>query len=108
MIAFVSAVSLLLGTLHGTVTRSPTTPVCRDGTPCSAPAKHITLFFTRGGVTRQTTTDEHGRYRVRLAAGLYAVRTNQRLFGKTPQPANVRVRGGLDRRVDFEIDTGIR
>ena len=108
MVAFVSAVSLLVGTLHGTVTRGPTAPVCRVGTPCSAPAKHITLFFTRNGVTRSTTTDARGRYRIRLQAGVYAVKTNQRPFGTTPRPKSVRVRGGLDRRVDFAIDTGIR
>jgi hypothetical protein len=108
LIAFVSSVALLAGTLHGTVTRGPTTPVCRIGTPCSAPAKHVTLFFMRNGVTRSTTTDDRGRYRLRLTAGVYAVRTNQRPFGTTPAPKSVRVRAGLDRRVDFQIDTGIR
>jgi Carboxypeptidase regulatory-like domain len=108
MTALLSAVSLLLGTLHGTVMRGPITPVCSVGTPCSAPAKHVTLSFTRVGVTRKTTTDERGRYRIRLAAGLYSVRTNQRPFGTMPQPRSVRVRGGRDTRVNFEIDTGIR
>ena len=49
-----------------------------------------------------------GRYRVRLTAGLYAVRTNQRPFGTVPQPRRVRVEAGVDRRVNFAIDTGIR
>jgi hypothetical protein len=108
VIAFVSAVSLLAGSLHGTVMRGPTMPACRVGTPCTAPAKHITLRFTRNGVTRTTMTDARGRYRVRLVAGVYSVRTNQRPFGTIPQPSRVRVRGGIDRRVNFAIDTGIR
>jgi carboxypeptidase family protein len=108
VIAFVSAVSLLVGTVHGTVMRGPTVPVCRVGMPCSAPAKHVTLFFTRNGTTRSTKTDDRGRYRLRLQAGVYSVRTDQRPFGTTPEPKTVRVRAGLDRRVDLQIDTGIR
>jgi hypothetical protein len=108
VIALATAISLLLGSLHGTVMRGPTMPVCKIGTPCTAPAKHITLFFTRNGSTRSTMTDERGRYRVRLAAGVYSVRTNQRPFGTVPQPSRVRVRGGIDARVNFAIDTGIR
>ena len=88
--------------------RGPITPVCRVGTPCSAPAKNVTLSFTRNGSTRSTTTDDRGRYSIRLAAGVYAVKTNQRPFGTVPQPRTVRVRGGQSTRVDLAIDTGIR
>jgi hypothetical protein len=108
LVALVSAVALLTGTIHGTVVRSPTAPVCRVGTPCSEPAKHITLTFTRNASTRSTTTDDRGRYSIRLAAGAYAVKTNQRPFGRVPQPSTVRVRASQSRRVDFAIDTGIR
>jgi hypothetical protein len=108
MVATVSAVSLLLGTLHGTVMRGPTAPVCRVGTPCSAPAKHITLYFTRNGTMHSTRTDSLGRYRLRLRAGVYSVKTDQRPFGFRPQPSSVTVRAGIDRRMNFKIDTGIR
>ena len=108
LLAFVSSVALLTGTLHGTVMRGPTAPVCRVGTPCSAPAKHVTLYFRRNSSTRTTTTDDRGRYTIRLPAGLYAVKTNQRPFGTTPQPRTVRVRASASIRVDFAIDTGIR
>jgi hypothetical protein len=108
VLTYVSALSLLVGTLHGTVMRGPISPVCRVGTPCSAPAKHITLFFTRNGTTRRTSTDGLGHYRLRLTAGVYSVKTNQRPFGVRPQPTSVTVRGGIDRRVNFYIDTGIR
>lgn len=108
MVAFVSAVTVLLGTLHGTVTRGPIAPVCRIGTPCTAPAKHVTLFFTRNGTTHSTMTDAQGRYRLRLTAGVYAVKTDQRRFGMIPQPRSVTVRAGIDRRINFTVDTGIR
>ena len=108
VVALVSAVALLTGTIHGQVMRTPTTPVCRVGTPCSAPAKHITLYFTRNGSTRTATTDVKGRYSIQLPAGLYAVKTNQKPFGRIPQPKTVRVRSGASTKVDFAIDTGIR
>jgi Carboxypeptidase regulatory-like domain len=108
LVALFSAVALLTGTIHGTVMRGPTAPVCRVGIPCSAPAKHVTLYFTRNGSTRSTVTDDRGRYAMRLPAGVYAVKTNQRPFGTTPQPRSVRVRAKTRTRVDFDIDTGIR
>jgi hypothetical protein len=103
-----SALALLLGSLHGTVTRGPITPVCQVGVPCNGPAGHVTLMFTRAGATTKTSTDANGRYRIKLKAGYYAVRTNQKPFGTMPKPANVRVVAGRDRTVHFFIDTGIR
>ena len=108
LVALFSAAVLLAGTIHGTVMRGPTAPVCRIGTPCTAPAKHVTLFFTRNGATRTRTTSERGRYSIRLPAGIYAVKTNQRPFGTVPAPRTVRVRAGLDTKADLAIDTGIR
>ena len=108
LVALVSAVALLTGTIHGTVMRGPTAPVCRIGTPCSAPAKHVLLYFKRNGSTRSTTTDDRGRYSILLPAGVYAVKTNQRPFGTVPQPRTVRVRAGHSTRANFAIDTGIR
>ena len=88
--------------------RRPIAPVCRVGIPCSAPAKHVTLYFTRHSSKRSTVTDDRGRYAIRLPAGVYAVKTDQGPFGTTPQPRSVRVRAMLTARVDFDIDTGIR
>src|SRR5437016_5586811 len=51
--------------LHGTVRIGPTTPVCREGVPCSKPAAHLLLSFDRGRSQVQTRTDALGRYRVR-------------------------------------------
>ena len=108
MTPFFSALALLLGSLHGTVTRGPITPVCKVGTSCNGPAAHMTLFFKRAGKTVKTTTGAAGGYRLSLAAGTYIVRTNQKTFGTTPRPESVRVIAKTDRRVDFFVDTGIR
>jgi hypothetical protein len=95
--------------LHGVVTRGPTTPVCRVGTPCSEPAVGAVLVFSRDGrVAARIRAGAGGRYTVRLGAGTYAVQVSppQRIGGLAPR--QVRVRAGLDGRVDFRIDTGIR
>ena len=105
-----SALALLagVGTIHGTVMRGPIAPVCRAGTPCSAPAKHVTLYFSRNGATRSATTDAKGRYTIQLPAGIYTVKTNQRTVGRVPEPRTVRVKAAKRTRADFAIDTGIR
>jgi hypothetical protein len=108
VLAFATALTVLVGTLHGTVMRGPTTPVCRVDVPCDEPAAQITLSFSRHGQTRRAKTDLRGRYRISLAAGLYTVRTSERPFGRIPDPGTARVRAGGTRRVDFVIDTGIR
>ena len=95
--------------LHGVVTRGPTTPVCQVGKPCTQPAVGATLAFAHAGrIVLRVRTGSGGRYAVRLAPGLYAVRVvpKQDLGGL--KPVQVRVRRGIDARVDFRIDTGIR
>jgi hypothetical protein len=96
--------------LWGVVERGPITPVCVIGTPCSAPARNVTLVFVRGGrEIRRATTDRRGRYRVRLAPALYSVRlVHAPRVGRGLEPARARVRAGRFVRVDFFIDTGIR
>jgi hypothetical protein len=94
--------------LHGVVTRAPIAPVCRAGARCSGPAAHVTVTFSRGGrVTGRTVTDGKGRYRIRLPAAMYVVRTPRR-FGTAIAPDQARVRAGVMRTLNFEIDTGIR
>jgi hypothetical protein len=96
--------------LRGIVTRGPITPVCVAEQPCTEPARNITLLFSRQGrlVARAVTNDE-GRYRVRLAAGLYSVRRPGAVtIGRRLEPDHARVRAGRFSRVDFSIDTGIR
>jgi hypothetical protein len=104
----IAALAILAGGLHGTVTKGPTMPVCRQGQPCSAPAQ-VTLLFRRAGRTTRVRTTSTGVYRIRLAAGYYTVSTVERI-GITPniRPQRVHVRAGHDDRLDFSIDTGIR
>jgi len=96
--------------LWGEVKRGPVTPVCVAEQPCYAPAKGVTLVFLRGGVVvRRATTNDLGRYRVRLPAGTYSVRLPQKpAIGRDLEPVQARVRAGRYARVDFSIDTGIR
>lgn len=94
--------------LSGTVTRGPISPVCREGVPCSAPAKQVVVQFSRGDrVVGQAKTDAEGRYRIALQAGSYSVRTPRR-FGASISPTQAVVRTGVVRRFDLSIDTGIR
>ena len=108
VVALASALALLLGTLHGQVMRGPTTPVCRVGHPAMRRQRASGSGSRRAGKTTDVLTDAKGFYRLRLAAGAYTVRTNQRPFGTRPDPERVRVVAGQSRRVDFHVDTGIR
>jgi hypothetical protein len=109
---FIAACALVLavsagattGGLRGVVTRGPVTPVCKVGTPCDAPAKHVVLTFTHDRVTRSVTTDETGRYLIRLGAGTWTVRIPSAQF----KPRAATVRAGVVRTQNFSIDTGIR
>jgi hypothetical protein len=97
--------------LRGVVLIDPAYPVCRDDIPCTKPAKHVWLFFSRNGHrVARTQTNENGLYRVTLAPGTYAVTSPTHTIGKgngvTPQ--RVIVRRGLYRRVEFRLDIGIR
>jgi hypothetical protein len=94
--------------LYGTVMRGPITPVCRTGVPCDAPAANLILTFEASQVTKTTRTDRRGRYRIALPAGIYAMRTSAKPFGRIPRPAKVHVRSGHFDRIMFTIDTGIR
>jgi hypothetical protein len=108
VLPFVSALALLFGSLHGTVTRGPITPVCQVGKPCDGPAAHTALFFIGVGKKWTTSTDAKGRYRIVLAPGTYSVRTDQKPFGRMTKPSTVRVLANQDRVVNLFIDTGIR
>ena len=91
--------------LHGTVRIGPTTPVCREGVPCSKPAAHLLLSFDRGQAHVQTRTDTLGRYRVRLAPGTWTLSTR---VGVRPMPIRFVVPRAPSAKRDFSIDTGIR
>lgn len=103
------ALALLTSGLHGVVVRGPTAPVCRVGVPCSKPAVGAVLVFSRGARVVRVRVAARGRYSVRLAPGVWSVRvapTPRVGFGI--RPARVDVAADARRRVDFQIDTGIR
>jgi hypothetical protein len=104
------AVAAVVGGLHGVVMRGPTMPVCRVGTPCTAPAVGAVLVFSTGGHTvAQVRSGGRGRYSIQLPPGLYMVRLGSiPRIGFGLKPNAVRVVVGATRRVDFMIDTGIR
>jgi len=92
--------------LRGLVIRGPITPVCQEGVPCSAPAKHVKITFVRYGIAKSVFTGADGRYLVALTAGTYAVRFPSARFGFRPRTAFVPA-GRMATR-NFSIDTGIR
>jgi len=94
------------GVLWGTVTRGPTTPVCRIGTPCSERAAGAFLVFSRAGrAVARVRVGARGAYSVRLAPGEYRVRA---VSYPRISPLVLRVVAGKRRHVDLSIDTGIR
>jgi hypothetical protein len=100
---------IALSGLRGIVTRSPITPVCRQGVPCSAPAKNTSLVFSRGEKSVKTQTDSFGHYRIALAPGWWNVRTaTVPRIGSGIEPHTVRVLAARFRVVNLDIDTGIR
>jgi hypothetical protein len=95
------------GGLYGLVTRGPTAPVCRVGTPCTGPAGNTTLLFVSTAGTTRVRTTAKGRYTIALAPGVYTVRTTQRGIGGV-RPSRVRVTRGAFAHQNFFVDTGIR
>jgi hypothetical protein len=96
--------------LRGVVMRGPISPMCVAEQPCTEPAKNVTLLFSRNGrIVGRALTDSAGRYRLRLPAGVYAVRRPAPVgIGRGLEPDHARVYAGRFVRVDFSIDTGIR
>ena len=99
--------AIALVVVHGVVMRGPTQPVCQIGTPCSAPAAHVTLLFSSRTFDAIVRTDARGRYQVKLRLGTYMVRTAPKpSIGRGLAPTSIVVRRAM--RADFDIDTGIR
>jgi len=105
----VAMVAIALSGLQGTVTKGPTTPVCRQDEPCTAPARVTLLFQRPGRAAVKVGTTALGTYRAILPAGYYTVKIAGRTgLIPTIHPRRVHVRVGHVDRLDFDIDTGIR
>jgi hypothetical protein len=101
MVAALVALTLL----HGTVRIGPTTPVCRAEVPCTKPAAHVVLSFSRGATHVRVRTDALGRYHLHLAPGTWTLTTR---FGIRPRPIRFVVPRAASATRNFSIDTGIR
>ena len=95
--------------LRGKVMRGPTQPVCRVNDPCEEPARGVRLVFYRSGkIVGRATTNQKGWYRVTLRPGRYTVGTQNPRVSKNLTPKTATVPTSTVRRVDFDIDTGLR
>jgi len=95
--------------IRGEVIKGPTSPVCREGVPCSGPAGGVTVVAMRSGTrVATTTTTEVGTYRFVLRPGTYVVRMLRSSIGASFAARTVRVTKGRFTTANFEIDTGIR
>jgi hypothetical protein len=95
------------GGLYGTVTRGPTSPVCRVGVACNEPAARTTFLLIRKGETTRAKTDAAGHYRVHLAPGRYTVSKGNWGPGGI-SPSSVVVPAARFAHRNFAIDTGLR
>ncbi|HEY0416841.1 MAG TPA: carboxypeptidase-like regulatory domain-containing protein [Gaiellaceae bacterium] len=91
--------------LRGVVTRGPISPVCSVERPCSAPAKGVTLTFSRRHHSWTATTDTAGRYRIVLRPGTYTVTMASQPLARA---WTVVVPAGRFAVKNFSVDTGIR
>ena len=107
MAPFLASLVIASG-LFGTVHRGPVMPVCRVGTPCSAPAAGVRLSFVRAGrVVKSVVTSASGGYRVVLPPGTYTIRAAVTSRIGRLSPSIVTVGTTITRR-NLYIDTGIR
>lgn len=95
--------------LRGVVLIDPGYPVCPVNKPCTRPAQHVWLVFSRSDrVVTRTRTGDDGSYRVRLKPGTYTVRSPSQGRLRQLQPTRVAVTAGRYRRVVFKLDIGIQ
>jgi len=96
--------------LQGTITRSPSRPVCFANDPCEAPlaGDFDVLRFDIVVATFHSAAD--GSYRVALAPGNYTVRPDPDvpIISPTSQTRTVTVEPGGWTRADLVFDTGIQ
>jgi Carboxypeptidase regulatory-like domain len=101
------------GTLGGSVTRGPLSPV--EGIPGGRKSEvvagfRIVISGLDGRQVESVVTNNQGQYRANLLAGTYRVSAGALPRGSTTRelPATVTVKDGQETRLDIRIDTGIR
>jgi hypothetical protein len=98
------------GGIFGTVRQGPTCPVERVDSPCPPqPWSGIVRATAADGHTFEATTDGDGNYTLSVPAGSYTV-VALTDAGMLPMgvPTETVVGDDARRRVDLEVDTGIR
>ncbi len=96
--------------VEGVVWRGPITNVCREGTPCGAPAAGVPVQALESGrLVAETRTGDDGRFTFALAAGHYTIRlVTKDAPGHRTKPQTVTVAAATPVHLSFSIDTGIR
>jgi hypothetical protein len=102
-----------VGVLIGSVTKGPISPVERSGEPRALTAVSgvgIVISSVTGQESTSVVTDADGRYRVRLAPGIYHIEMAPLAGGRFTKdlPATVTITEGQELRLDVRVDTGIR
>lgn len=101
-----------LAILAGTVTKSPTRPVCSFDAPCSIPVENqtIELLDAQSRVVARTQTDGNGNYSFQLAPGTYNLVFVPAIGipGKGQPTYTVTVATGENNYNIENIDTGMR
>ncbi len=99
-------VTLVTGSVTGTVSATPCRPVERVGDPPCPPVPNVAIDFTDSGAhTFSATTDSTGTYLVSLAPGAYSIRVRS---GFRSQPDRVTVAAGHTVSLNLTFDSGIR
>lgn len=96
--------------IRGAVTAGPTCPVERPDQPCPpAPVDgRVDAVDASGTTAASTTTDDAGRYELRVAPGDYTVRVDTGSHFPTCPDVAVTVTAGSLATADVDCDTGIR
>jgi hypothetical protein len=103
------------GTLEGTVTIGPISPVQREGVKEEIPpevyAARKVMVYDSGGkkLVQQVDLEDDGTYRVELKVGTYTVDINRIGVDSSDEvPRQVDIVAGETVLLDIDIDTGIR
>ena len=100
------------GTLTGTITRGPMSPVSRPGAPSSpvpVAGAELKILDLKGTVVATARTDSGGNYRVNLPPGNYRAERGTGFSGAARNlPAIIAISPAGQTRLDIWVDTGIR
>ena len=95
--------------ITGTVAAGPIAPLARPGVPATRAVPGMTVEALRAGQVRATaSTDEAGRYELRLQPGTYLIRAQSDKYLSRQASKTVTLPAGQKLTVNLVFDTGIR